>query len=212
MSTSWKNDRGACRRGFVSLSLLKSLKRPQKPGLPPHHFNNSYISLRYVLFLEWEKQVAKAFFHSHLLWSLSNTLFICAEILRWHSLAFLRILLDSYSHFTFQWHKAGVVVGVLHLSPCLHPLHPLQLVIVRPPSVMAPQYWTVRRYRHCFRKVCKRRGMCQIVYNADVWSLWLHFTFWSKETFRNLGSNMECWEFFVGELKFFQNMFWPLFD
>lgn len=91
-------------------------------------------------------------------------------------------------------------------------LHPLQPVIVRPPSVMAQQYWTVRRYRHCFRKVCKRQGMCQIVYNADVWSLWLHFTFWSKETFRNLGNNMECWEFFIGELKFFQNMFWPLFD
>lgn len=138
-----------------------------KPGPPPHHVNNSYVSLHYVLFLGWEKQVAKAFFHSQLLCFLRNTVYLCRNIKVTQSRLLENPfrLLQSFHSLVAQSGNGGGCPPPVSL---LGWWHQLQLVIVRPPSVMAQQYWTVRRLRHCFRKVCKLQGMCRIVCDADV--------------------------------------------
>lgn len=127
MSTSWKNDRGTCRRGSFFFPL-SNWNVPPKPGLTPHHFNNSYISLSFSCFLSERlsclhaggKGLVGSFAFILIHHGLSAALHLFVQkLLVWQSPAWFRISLDSYNHFTFQWHKAGVMMGVLNLSPCL---------------------------------------------------------------------------------------------
>lgn len=81
------------------------------------HFNTSYLSLSFVLLLEWKtvlslcrcQRPSSSFAFIIVYCGLSAALHLFMQkLLMWQKSAWFRISLDSYDHFTFQWHKAGM--------------------------------------------------------------------------------------------------------